>query len=51
MLDFYQLSPEEFECLCYEYICNLYDKKNDYQIKHTRYVHDGGRDIEVTFYD
>ena len=51
MLDFYQLSPEEFECLCYEYICGLYDEKKDYQIKHTRYVHDGGRDIEVTFYD
>lgn len=51
MLDFYQLSPEEFECLCYEYICNLYAEKKDYQINHTRYVHDGGRDIEVTFYD
>jgi len=51
MLDFYQLSPEEFERLCYEYICGLYDDKKNYQIKHTRYVHDGGRDIEVTFYD
>lgn len=51
MLDFYQLSPEEFECLCYEYICGLYGKEKNYQIKHTRYVHDGGRDIEITFYD
>ena len=51
MLDFYQLSPEEFEDLCYDYICGLYDEKNNYKINHTRYVHDGGRDIEMTFYD
>ena len=51
MLDLYQLSPEEFECLCYEYICSLYGANKDYQIEHTRYVHDGGRDIEITFYD
>lgn len=50
MLDFYRLTPEEFETLCYEYICNLYQKPN-YHVEHTRYIHDGGRDIEVTFYD
>lgn len=51
MLDFYQLTPDEFECLCYEYICCLYSTNQNYQINHTRYVHDGGRDIEITFYD
>lgn len=50
MLDFYRLTPEEFETLCYKYICNLYQKPN-YHVEHTRYIHDGGRDIEVTFYD
>lgn len=50
MLNFYKLTPEEFETLCYQYICGLYQKPN-YHVKHTRYVHDGGRDIEVTFYD
>lgn len=50
MLDFYKLTPEEFERLCYQYICTLYKKPN-YKVEHTRYVHDGGRDIEVTFYD
>ena len=50
MLDFYQLTPEEFETLCYKYICALY-KKPGYSVEHTRYVHDGGRDIEITFYD
>lgn len=50
MLDFYKLTPQEFETLCYQYICNLYQKPN-YNVEHTRYVHDGGRDIEVTFYD
>ena len=50
MLDFYRLTPEEFETLCYQYICTLYQKPN-YNVEHTRYVHDGGRDIEVTFYD
>lgn len=50
MLDFYRLTPEEFETLCYQYICTLYKKPN-YNVEHTRYVHDGGRDIEVTFYD
>lgn len=51
MLDFYQLTPNEFEDMCYEYVCKLYNNKINYQVKHTRYVHDGGRDIEVTFYD
>lgn len=50
MLDFYRLTPEDFETLCYKYICNLYQKPN-YHVEHTRYIHDGGRDIEVTFYD
>lgn len=50
MLDFYRLTPEEFETLCYRYICTLYKKPN-YSVEHTRYVHDGGRDIEITFYD
>lgn len=50
MLDFYKLTPQEFETLCFQYICNLYQKPN-YSVKHTRYVHDGGHDIEVTFYD
>lgn len=50
MLDFYKLTPQEFETLCYRYICTMYKKPN-YKVEHTRYVHDGGRDIEVTFYD
>lgn len=50
MLDFYKLTPEEFETLCYKYICALYQKQN-YGVEHTRYIHDGGRDIEITFYD
>ena len=50
MLDFYRLTPEDFETLCYEYICNL-SQKPYYHVEHTRYIHDGGRDIEVTFYD
>lgn len=50
MLDFYKLTPKEFEDLCYEYICALYQRSN-YRVDHTRYVHDGGHDIEITFYD
>lgn len=50
MLDFYTLLPSEFEDLCYEYICALYRRPN-YSVEHTRYNHDGGRDIEITFYD
>ena len=51
MIDLYRLTPEEFECMCYDYICTKYNNKNSYQLKHTRYIHDGGRDIEITFYD
>lgn len=50
MLDFFALTPEEFEDLCYQYITKLYQKPG-YEVTHTRYVHDGGRDIEITFYD
>ncbi len=51
MIDLYKLTPEEFECMCYDYICAEYNNNNNYQLKHTRYIHDGGRDIEIAFYD
>ena len=51
MLDFYMLTPEEFEPICYDYICLIYKRDSAYKVEHTRYIHDGGRDIEITFYD
>lgn len=51
MFDLYSISPKDFENLCCDYIKTLYNGKNNYIVHHTRYTHDGGRDIEVTFYD
>lgn len=51
MIDLYKITPKDFEELCYDYISNLYNKGNNYRVDHTRYTHDGGRDIEITFYD
>lgn len=50
-MNFYSLTAQEFEDLCYEYTCKLFENKQNYSLKHTRFVHDGGRDIEITFYD
>ena len=49
-MDFYSLTPEEFELLCYDYSQKLFEHKN-YNLEHTNYVHDGGKDIEIKFYD
>lgn len=51
MLDLYTITPKTFEELCCDYINNLYNKDDHYSVKHTRFTHDGGRDIEITFYD
>lgn len=50
-MNFYSLTAQQFEDLCYQYTCRLYKNKHNYSLKHTRFVHDGGRDIEITFYD
>ena len=49
-MDFYSLTPEEFELLCYEYSQKLFEHEH-YNLEHTNYIHDGGRDIEIQFYD
>ena len=51
MIDLYSITPQAFEDLCCDYISNIYNKDKNYQVDHTRYSHDGGRDIEITFYD
>ncbi len=50
-MNFYSLTAQQFEDLCYQYTCKLFENKQNYSLKHTRFVHDGGRDIEITFYD
>jgi len=50
-MDFYSLTAQQFEDICFEYTCQLYSKYEHYNLKHTRFRHDGGRDIEITFYD
>lgn len=50
MIDLYNLSPSEFEQLCFDYISIAY-KNIDYSLFHTRYSHDGGKDIVVKFND
>ena len=50
MINFYDLSPEQFEELCFEYAKKIYDTEK-YSLFHTQYRHDGGKDIEVNFYD
>ncbi len=50
MIDLYDLSPSEFEQLCFDYITIIY-KNIDYSLYHTRYNHDGGKDIVVKFND
>lgn len=49
-MDFYSLTSKEFEEMCYEYAKYIYDPKK-YKLFHTRYSHDGGKDLEINFYD
>ena len=49
-MDFYLLTPSQFEDMCYEYAQNIYSSK-EYVLYHTHYSHDGGRDLEINFYD
>lgn len=50
-MDFFSLSAQQFEDMCFDYTCKLYSNKKNYKLTHTRFNHDGGRDIEITFYD
>ena len=50
MIDFFTLTPEQFEELCFEYASNIYTN-DKYALFHTQYKNDGGRDIEINFYD
>ena len=49
-MDFYTLTPATFEEMCFEYAKQIYNK-DDYILFHTRYTHDGGKDIETKFFD
>lgn len=50
MIDLYSLTPRSFEDLCFEYACEVYDNTK-YVLFHTQYSHDGGKDMEINFYD
>jgi len=50
MINLYSLTPKEFEDLCFEYACEIYDNEK-YVLFHTQYSHDGGKDMEINFYD
>ncbi len=50
MFDLYELTPEKFEELCFDYMKLVYDS-GQYELYHTQYMHDGGKDIVVKFYD
>lgn len=46
----YELTPERFEELCFDYIKQIYTGI-EYDLYHTQYNHDGGKDIVVKYQD
>ena len=50
-MDLYSLTAEQFEDMCFMYTCKLYSKYENYKLVHTQFTHDGGKDIEIEFYD
>lgn len=50
-MDLYSLTAAQFEDMCYKYTCKLYSQYKNYKIIHTQLTHDGGKDIEIEFYD
>lgn len=49
-MNLYSLTPQNFEDICFEYAKKLYPNKK-YTLEHTSFWHDGGKDIEICFYD
>lgn len=50
MFNIYELTPERFEELCFDYIKLIYNGI-EYDLYHTQYNHDGGKDIVVKYQD
>lgn len=50
-MDLYSLTAKQFEDMCFLYTCKLYSQYENYKLVHTQFTHDGGKDIEIEFYD